>query len=105
MKWFIFAVRDRMTVSFMTPFFVRHKGEAERQFKDAINDPKTAIARHPEDYDLFELGSFDDGAGLFEVRVPEQVSVGKNVVRASDVSAMQEDAFDTHATLTERQRS
>lgn len=79
MKKFIFAIRDRASASFLDPFMVNHKGLAERMFKDAINDPKTPLNKHPEDYDLYEFGTFDDGTGVYEVRIPEQVSLGKSV--------------------------
>lgn len=76
---FVFAVRDRASVSFLDPFCVVHKGLAERMFKDAVNDSKTPMFKHPEDYDLYELGTYDDETGLFIGRVAQQVATGKSV--------------------------
>lgn len=82
---FAFSVRDRATISFLDPFFVNHKGMAERMFADAVNDPATPLNKHPEDYDLYELGTFDDGTGLFEKCVPQQISAGKSVYKSKTV--------------------
>lgn len=97
MKKFIFAVRDRASLHFMDPFAVTHKGIAERSFADAVNDPATPMNKHPEDYDLYELGTFDDGTGLYEVRVPEQISIGKDVYKPARIQGVQEDAFPSVA--------
>lgn len=85
MRKFVFALRDRATVSFLDPFVVVHKGQAERMFADAINDEKSPFYKHAEDYDLYELGTFDDGTGVFEIRVPEQISIGKDVYKPKAV--------------------
>lgn len=81
MKVFVFSIRDRAIVCFMQPFTSPTKGGAERAFADAINDAQTPMFNHPEDYDLYELGSFDNGTGLYEVGVPVQIASGKDVRR------------------------
>lgn len=88
---FVFAVRDRASVSFLDPFLCVTKGQAERYFADAMNDSQTPLNKHPEDYDLYELGTFDDGTGLYEVRVPTQVSVGKDVCKSYGLPAVSPD--------------
>lgn len=95
MKLFVFAVRDLAINAYDRPFFVSHLGMAERGFSDAINDPSSNLYKHPEDYELYQLGTFDDGAGVFEVGIPTQVCTGKSVVKAGsrDVSSVQTDAF------------
>lgn len=89
MKLFCMAIRDRQTTAFMNPFYVAHVGAAIRGFTDLINDGKSDLARHPEDYDLYQLGTFDDGTGMHEVAVPTQVSVGKNVYVPRSVPEVQ----------------
>lgn len=39
---------------------------ARRSFGDAVNDPQTGVSRHPEDYQLYQVGVFDDNAGTFD---------------------------------------
>lgn len=66
----VFAVRDSKAVAFMQPFFSGANGAAIRAFADAANDGKSPIAMHPEDYNLYELGDFDDNSGEFTSLTP-----------------------------------
>lgn len=85
-RMFVFAVRDSVAGYFNPPFVTRSLGEAERGFTDAVRDPKHPFNAHPEDYELFQLGTYDDGTGMFEVGVPVSVAHGKAVARARSVS-------------------
>lgn len=88
MRIFVFAVRDSAIGAFMNPFYASALGQAERNFRDAVNDSKSPLYKHPEDYELFQLGTFDDGTGLFEVGVPSSVCTAKSVFKGGDVSAL-----------------
>lgn len=59
MKIEIFSVYDIKGESFGTPFFLARKEMAVREFGDLVNDPKSRIYAHAEDYQLFHVGSFD----------------------------------------------
>jgi hypothetical protein len=86
----IFAVRDRAADVFGTPHFAVSTGAAIRSFTDEVNRdaPENTLARHPEDFDLYELGSFNDGDASFElVESPRQVAIGKDVKVRSNGSA------------------
>lgn len=82
MKYVVYAIKDRATDSFSNPQFTSHIGAAVRGFSDAINNKESPVAKHPEDFDLYELGGYDDRTGLFETGVPRQVAVGKDLVRS-----------------------
>lgn len=60
----VFGVFDLKAAAYLQPFFSCNPGSAIRAFGDAVRDGKSPLAIHPEDYQLFELGSFDDNAGL-----------------------------------------
>ena len=45
------------------PFFSLTHGEAIRTFTDAVNTEDSPYNRHPADYTLFHVGSFDDSLG------------------------------------------
>jgi len=81
MKYVIVTVRDRTADVFGQPFFVARIGQAIRSFSDEVNSPSSdsAIAKHPEDFDLYELGAFDDETATFECFVPRQVAIGKDL--------------------------
>lgn len=61
----MFSIFDSKAANFSTPFFMHTNGLAIRSFSDLVNDPKTRIHLHPEDYSLFYLGEFDDLIGNF----------------------------------------
>lgn len=66
MKTKAFSVYDSKAEAFMPPFFMQTVGAAVRAFSDLSNDPNTMVNRHPSDYVLYEIGSFDDDGGTFE---------------------------------------
>lgn len=78
----ILAVRDRAVDSFGTPIFVPAVGVAVRSFSDEVNRPESAMSAHPEDYDLFHLGTYDDALGSIACfEKPRQVAIGKDLKR------------------------
>jgi len=66
MVTFCFAVLDRKAGFFVSPFFFPSIGQAVRAFQDLVSDSSTSISRHPGDYALFQLSSWDDATGRFE---------------------------------------
>lgn len=82
MRYKIFSVRDRAIDAFGQPFFASSTGGAIRGFSDEVN--RTAennqLNKHPEDFDLYLLGEFDDSTGTFEAERPQQIAVGKDVL-------------------------
>lgn len=61
----LFCTFDRASQSYSPPFAAPHAGMAIRGFSDAISNPSkdTDISRHPDDFDLFEIGTFDSSTG------------------------------------------
>lgn len=66
MKFEIFSVYDAKAEQFNTPMFLPKKGQAIRAFADQVKDPASELAKHPEDYTLFCLGSYESDDGKFE---------------------------------------
>lgn len=82
MKLFIVSVRDRAVDAFGTPFFAQAVGQALRSFTDEVQreSPDNSLNRHPEDYDLYLLGSFDTDHGTFTCDgPPKMIAVGKEL--------------------------
>lgn len=81
MKYVIMAVRDRAADVFAQPMFFNAVGSAVRSFSDAVNgnDQNSAVCQHPEDFDLYQLGVYNDEDGSFECHVPKQVAIGKDL--------------------------
>jgi hypothetical protein len=62
----VFSIHDQKAEAYNTPFFQKTKGEALRNFTTGVNDPKTTLNQYPEDFDLWEMGDWDDQTGKFE---------------------------------------
>lgn len=63
----IFTVFDSKAEAYLPPFYMTTKGQAIRAFSDSVNDPTHVFMKHPEDYTLFLLGSFEDTTASFHV--------------------------------------
>jgi len=78
----VVAIRDKAIEAFGQPIFVSAVGQAVRSFGDEVKrvDQNNGINKHPEDYDLFLLGTYDDQTGELYSQTPEVVAVGKDYV-------------------------
>jgi hypothetical protein len=82
MKQIICTVKDRAADAYGRPMFVPSAGVAIRSFSDEINrnNADNQLFNHPDDFDLYELGEFDDNSGLFALHEqPKLLSLGKQV--------------------------
>ena len=78
----IVSVRDRAVDSYNRPFYVPTLGAAIRSFTDEVNRKESEMQAHPEDYDLYEMGTFDDQTGTF---LPPDGGVPRVISRAQDL--------------------
>lgn len=81
MKLQIVAVRDRAADVFGQPQFVAAVGVAIRGFQDEANreERSNQLFMHPEDFDLYHIGEYDDSDGSFVSWVPKMIAVGKDM--------------------------
>jgi hypothetical protein len=77
----IVSVKDSAAQAFGRPIFVPSTAVAVRSFRDEINrkDSTEDMAKHPEDFELYELGSFDDSNGVIVVIEPRLVARAKDL--------------------------
>jgi hypothetical protein len=63
------AVRDSASGCFMRPFFVTSEGQAMRTFQDEVNRSaeENTMFHHPDDFELFVIGTYDDLSASFEL--------------------------------------
>ena len=64
------AVYDQKVGAFAPLMCVRSKAEAVRAFLDACGDPAVSISKHPADYQLYQVGSYEDQTGVIEPTIP-----------------------------------
>lgn len=70
MKLQMYAVYDSKVEMYMEPFFAQTNGAALRMFADAANSEGHQFNRHAADYTLFNVGAFDQDAGMLEPSAP-----------------------------------
>lgn len=79
----VYTVFDSKTGAYMQPFFMAAKGAAIRAFSDLVNDSQHTFGKHPEDYVLFEIGTYDDlSAELVSYSSPQSLGVGVEFVKS-----------------------
>jgi len=65
----IFSVLDKKAQIYNSPVCLHNIGVACRAFGELANNPDHAYGKHPGDYEIWELGTYDDSNGKI---VPHQ---------------------------------
>jgi len=68
MKLFAMTLKDSAVQAFLTPQFVAHKQVMIRALTDALRQKESKVdyVKHPEDFELYCSGEWDDQTGEFE---------------------------------------
>lgn len=80
----ILVVKDRALDVYGNPMTQDTTAQAVRGFTDEVNrtDGNSAIAQHPDDYDLYVIGHYDPQKGtLLPLGAPELVVRAKDLLR------------------------
>lgn len=69
-----YTLHDVKALSYSPPFFTSNDQVAKRMVADLVADSNTTVGRHPSDYKLYKIGTFDEGnAVLTPASIPEHV--------------------------------
>lgn len=77
----IYTIRDSKMEAYLQPFFAVNDAIAIRYIEQAMTDDQHAFRLYPEDYSLFDIGTFNDETA--EV-IPDPSS-GRHVTRLIDI--------------------
>lgn len=69
-----YSIHDSKSKTFSPPFFQRSRGEAIRAFSELANKQDNNIGKYPEDFCLYQVGTFEDNTG--EIQAVKLVNVG-----------------------------
>lgn len=88
MKYYVVATRDIVANVYSPPIFVPNIGQAIRAFGDECKrpaqpgQPPNVLEQHPEDFELWLIGEYDDNTGQMEPGIQpdsrKQIAVGAN---------------------------
>lgn len=66
----IYSVFDKKAGVYNVPFFLQNNALAVRAFADLVNHDDSMISRFPEDFALYNIGSYDDKTGVCKSLIP-----------------------------------
>lgn len=67
-KLAVLSVRDVVADTFGRPFFSPNVPSATRSVRAEVNNPQSGtLHTNPDDFELYDLGTFDDQTCLFEL--------------------------------------
>lgn len=72
----IFSIYDTKSEVFSQPFYTITSGSAIRSFTEIANDKEHQIGKHPEDFVLYEIGTWHEAVGTI-VPLEHNVNLGK----------------------------
>lgn len=92
----IFAVYDNKGECYLTPIFEITTGSATRSFADAVNTPDHPFGRHPNDFALFEIATWDDSdANIIRHLQPIHVAEAIQFINIARVPTTEPSLFDS----------
>lgn len=98
MKLTIYTIYDSGISAHMQPFFMQSDGQAIRTFQDNVNsETQSTISKHPSDYTLFKIGTYDDNTAEIVCHTPVSLGNAKRFkidqapkISEADVKQLQE---------------
>lgn len=85
MKQIIYSVRDEKMQNYLSPFVSDGVVPALRSLTLAVNNPDSMFSKFPEDYSLYEIGSFDSATGrLSSHDIPDHVASLTSLIKHKD---------------------
>lgn len=80
----LYSIYDSKAGIYNKPFYLLNNAVAMRTAIDLLSDPNTDVGRHPEDFTLFKIGTYDDNTGQVA-----QLSTLEPVIRFHELAALQ----------------
>ncbi len=82
----MFTIYDRKSAIHQPPAYCHSVGHAMRVFMTVFRDPKSVFFQFPEDFQIFEVGSFDDRcAKLTPIGAPRLVCAGTELLEKKEI--------------------
>lgn len=79
----VFSVYDSKAEFFAQPMFFRTTGEALRSWSQACNDEQQDLSKHPGDFSLFHIATYDTDTGVLTMLENGKVNYGTAIEQLS----------------------
>lgn len=91
----VFSVRDKKAAIYHAPFFANSEIEATRGFYTASQDKQLQLGMFPDEFDLMQLGEWNDETGLFlnfqDAKYVISASVCQKMAKEKPVDRLEEE--------------
>ena len=88
MRLNVYTIFDSASAAYMRPFFLQSDGQAMRSFTDIAQNADHEIGKHPEDYSLYRIGTYDDQKGELHPEDRECLATAEEVVAMAKAKAL-----------------
>lgn len=79
-----YTLHDVKALNYSPPFFVNNDALAIRMLTDLVNDRNTSVGRHPGDFKMYCVGTYEDAKGVLNpLPIPEHIMDAVSCVAAS----------------------
>lgn len=72
----MFCIYDRKSEAYHPPGCAHSAGHALRNYSDVFRNPATVFCTHPDDFQIYEIGTFDDATGVTTCIKPHLICTG-----------------------------
>lgn len=69
----LYTVLDKQSKTTNQPFPMQTNRDAIEGLRQVVQDENTTISKHPDDFDLYYLGEYDEREMQFIISSPEKV--------------------------------
>lgn len=84
MDEFVFSVFDVKAGAFLNPFIMPNLATAIRALTDCVTDDNHNFGKHPSDYTLFQLGTFNRETGSINYNKESVISLVELIPAAKE---------------------
>lgn len=71
----MYSLFDKKALTYSPPFVASNDQVATRMVRDLVQDTNTTVGRHPSDYTLYGIATWDDALGLVIAQTPLQLII------------------------------
>lgn len=84
MKLNVYSIYDSAATAYTQPFFMHNDGLAVRAFQGNVNTTDSNINLNPDQFTLFQIGTYDDNSGELISITPKSLGNGLQYKEKTD---------------------